>query len=41
MFRIVGEYGEKLVEGLREIEDVEFINFSDRTFLAGKSGRKN
>ena len=33
------EHGEKLVEGLREIEDVEFINFSDRTFLAHLQGK--
>ena len=33
------EHGEKLVEGLREIEDVEFINFSDRTFLAYLQGK--
>ena len=33
------EHGEKLVEGLREIEDVEFINFSDRTFLAHLHGK--
>ena len=33
------EHGEKLVEGLREIEDVEFINFSDRTFLAHLKGK--
>ena len=33
------EHGEKLVEGLREIEDVEFINFSDRTFLAQLQGK--
>ena len=33
------EHGEKLVDGLREIEDVEFINFSDRTFLAHLQGK--
>ena len=33
------EHGEKLVEGLRKIEDVEFINFSDRTFLAHLQGK--
>ncbi len=33
------EHGEKLIEGLREIEDVEFINFSDRTFLAHLQGK--
>ena len=33
------KHGEKLVEGLREIEDVEFINFSDRTFLAHLQGK--
>ena len=33
------EHGEKLVEGLREIEDVEFISFSDRTFLAHLQGK--
>ena len=33
------EHGEKLVEGLREIKDVEFINFSDRTFLAHLQGK--
>ena len=33
------EHGEKMVEGLREIEDVEFINFSDRTFLAHLQGK--
>ena len=33
------EHGEKLVEGLMEIEDVEFINFSDRTFLAHLQGK--
>ena len=33
------EHGEKLVEGLREIEDVEFINFSDQTFLAHLQGK--
>ena len=33
------EHGEKLVEGLREIEDVEFINFSARTFLAHLQGK--
>ena len=33
------EHSEKLVEGLREIEDVEFINFSDRTFLAHLQGK--
>ncbi|MFL2772707.1 MAG: NAD-dependent malic enzyme [bacterium] len=33
------EHGEKLLEGLREIEDVEFINFSDRTFLAHLQGK--
>ena len=33
------EHGGKLVEGLREIEDVEFINFSDRTFLAHLQGK--
>ena len=33
------EHGEKLVEGLKEIEDVEFINFSDRTFLAHLQGK--
>ncbi|GIR32244.1 MAG: NAD-dependent malic enzyme [Deltaproteobacteria bacterium] len=33
------EHGEKLVDRLREIEDVEFINFSDRTFLAHLQGK--
>ena len=33
------EHGEKLVEGLKEIEDVEFINFSDRTFRAHLQGK--
>jgi len=33
------EHGEKLVEGLKEIEDVEFISFSDRTFLAHLQGK--
>ena len=33
------EHGEKLVEELREIEDVEFINFSDQTFLAHLQGK--
>ena len=33
------EHGEKLVGGLRKIEDVEFINFSDRTFLAHLQGK--
>ncbi len=33
------EHGEKLVDGLREIEDVEFISFSDRTFLAHLQGK--
>ena len=33
------EHGEKLVEGLRKIVDVEFINFSDRTFLAHLQGK--
>ena len=33
------EHGEKLVEGLRKIKDVEFINFSDRTFLAHLQGK--
>ena len=33
------EHGEKLVDGLREIEDVEFVNFSDRTFLAHLQGK--
>ena len=33
------EHGEKLVEGLKEIEDVEFISFSDRTFLAHLKGK--
>ena len=33
------EHGKKLVEGLREIEDVEFINFSDQTFLAHLQGK--
>ena len=33
------EHGEKLVEGLKKIEGVEFINFSDRTFLAHLQGK--
>ena len=33
------EHGEKLVEGLKEIKDVEFISFYDRTFLAHLQGK--
>ncbi|HCP35099.1 MAG TPA: NAD-dependent malic enzyme, partial [Deltaproteobacteria bacterium] len=33
------EHGEKLVEALKEIQDVEYINFSDRTFLAHLQGK--
>ena len=32
-------HGEKLVEALMEIQDVEYINFSDRTFLAHLKGK--